>query len=157
MRIAGARLGWLALCLIPLSVGLGPLWHLYIAPGAGIPYPYRTLALTLTDALVVLTCAGWLAWHWRSGPRWRLPRGTGFVLLALALLALAAGASIVSAYDRRLAVGITAQLAVLVVFFIAASELMAFFPRRLLLIGVAVAVVGQSLLAGWQAVAQTTA
>jgi hypothetical protein len=157
MRTTGSRLGWLALCLIPLSVGLDRFWHIYIAPGDGIPYPYRTLALTLTDALVVLTCVGWLAWRWRSGQQYRLSRGTGVVLFALALLALAAGASTISAYDRRLALGITAELAVLVVFFLAASELMAFFPRRWLLIGVAVAVVGQSLLAGWQAVAQTTA
>lgn len=157
MTSAGARLGWLALCFIPLSAGLGPFWHIYIAPGDGIPYAYRSLALTLTDALVVLTCAGWLAWRWRSRPQSRLPRGTGFVLLALALLALAAAASIVSAYDRRLAVGVTAQLAVLVVFSLAASELLAFFPRRLLVIGVALAVVVQSVLAGWQAVAQTTA
>jgi putative inorganic carbon (HCO3(-)) transporter len=157
MRSAGGRLGWLALCFIPLSVGLGRFWHIYIAPGDGIPYPYRTLAFTLTDALVVLTCVGWVAWRWESGPRWRLPRGTGFVFLTLALLALVAAASIVSAYDRRLAVGVTAELAVLVVFFLAASELMAVFPHRWLRVGVAVAVVGQSLLAGWQAVAQTTA
>jgi hypothetical protein len=157
MRSAGGRLGWLALCFIPLSVGLGRFWHIYIAPGDKIPYPYRTLALSLTEALVVLTCVGWLAWRWRSGPRWRLPRGPSFVFLALALLALVAAASIVSAYDARLAVGVTAELVVLVVFFLAASELMAVFPHRWLRVGVAVAVVGQSLLAGWQAVAQTTA
>ena len=153
----GARLGWLALCGIPLSLGLGRFWHIYVARGDGVPYPYRSIALTVTDALVGLTCAGWLAWRWRSRPRSGMPRGTGFVLLALALLAVAAGASIVSAYDRRLALGITAELAVLVVFFLAASELMAVFPHRWLRVGVAVAVVGQSLLAGWQAVAQTTA
>ncbi len=157
MRSAGARLGWLALCLVPLSVGFGRFWHIYIAPGDGIPYPYRALALSLTDALVVVTCAGWVGWRWRSGSRSRLPRGGGFVLLALALLALAAAASIASAYDRRLAVGVAAQLVVLVVFFLAATELMAYFQRRWLVIGVVVAVIGQSLLAGWQAVAQTTA
>src|SRR5260370_37966763 len=156
MTSASGRLGWLALCFIPLSVGLGRFWHIYIAPGDGIPYPYRTLAFTLTDALVVLTCVGWVAWRWRSGPRWRVPRGTGFVFLTLALLALVAAASVVSAYDRRLAVGVTAELAVLVVFFLAASVLIAVFRHRLLGVGVAVAVVGQSLLAGWQAVAQTT-
>src|SRR5207245_8556183 len=53
--------------------------------------------------------------------------------------------------------GVTAELAVLVIFFLAASELVVVFPRRWLLTGIAVAVVGQSLLAGWQAVAQTTA
>ncbi|TME79907.1 MAG: hypothetical protein E6I43_13830 [Chloroflexi bacterium] len=138
----GARLGWLALCGIPLSLGLGRFWHIYVARGDGVPYPYRSIALTVTDALVGLTCAGWLAWRWRSRPRPGMPRGTGFVLLALALLAVAAGASIVSAYDRRLALGITAELAVLVVFFLAASELMAVFPHRWLRVGVAVAVVG---------------
>jgi hypothetical protein len=153
----GARLGWLALCGIPLSLGLGRSWQIYVARSDGVPYPYRTIALTVTDALVGLTCAGWLAWRWRSRPRSGMPKGTGFVLLALALLAVAAGASIVSAYDRRLAVGVTAELALLVVFFLAASELMVVFPRRWLFTGIAVAVAGQSLLAGWQAVFQTTA
>src|SRR5260370_13749128 len=157
MRSASGGLGWLALCGIALSVGLGGFWHIYIAPGDGIPYPYGTLAFTLTDALVVLTCVGWVAWRWRSGPRWRLPRGTGFVFLTLALLALVAAASVVSAYDRRLAVGVTAELAVLVVFFLAASELMAGFPHRWLRVGVAVAAVGQAPLAAWQAVGRTTA
>jgi hypothetical protein len=152
-----ARLGWLVLCCIPISLGLGRFWHLYVARADGVPLPYRSVALTLTDALVGLTCAGWLAWRWRSRPQSGMPKGTGFVLLALALLAVAAGASVVSAYDRRLALGVTAELAVLVVFLLAASELMAFFPHRWLRVGVAVAVVGQSLLAGWQAVAQTTA
>src|SRR6266853_6604226 len=153
----GARLGWLALCSIPLSLGLDRFWYIYVARDDGVPYPYRTIALTVTEAVVGLTCAGWLAWRWRSRPRSGIPAGTGFVLLALALLALAAGASIVSAYDRRLALGIAAELALLVIFFLAASELMLVFPRRWLLTGIAVAVIGQSLLAGWQAVAQTTA
>src|SRR5260370_23461792 len=157
MRSASGGLGWLALCSTPLPVGRGRFWHIYVAPGDGIPYRYRTLAFALPDALVVLTCFGWVAWRWRSGPRWRLPRGTGFVFLTLALLALVAAASVVSAYDARLAVGVTAELAVLVVFFLAASELMAVFPHRWLRVGVAVAVVGQSLLAGWQAVAPARA
>src|SRR5438132_418048 len=153
----GARLGWLALSSHPISLGVGRFWHIYVARGDGVPYTYRTIALTVTDALVGLTCAGWLAWRWRSRPRSAMARGTGFILLALALLTVAAGASIVSAYDRRLALGVTAELAVLVIFFLAASELVVVFPRRWLLTGIAVAVVGQSLLAGWQAVAQTTA
>jgi hypothetical protein len=153
----GARLSWLALCGIPLSLGVGRVWHIYRAGGSGIPYPYRTVGLILADALVGLTCVGWLAWRWRSRPRSGRPKGTGVVLLALAFLALASTASIVSAYDRRLAVGVTAELALLVVFFLAASELMVVFPRRWLLTGIAVAVVLQALLAGWQAVSQTTA
>ena len=157
MRIASARLGWVALCFIPLSVGLGRFWHIYIAPGEGIPYPYRTVGVSLADALVVATCVGWLGWRRRSGRQPRLPDGTGLVILALVLLALAAAASVLSAYDRRLAVGTAAQLAVLVVFLLAASELMAFFPRPYVLVAAAAAVVGQSLLAGWQALSQTTA
>lgn len=157
MRVLGARLGFFALCFIPLAVGLGRFWVIYLAPGDGIPYPYRSISLSLADALVVLTCVGWLVWRLGSVPPSHLRRGTGFVLLALALLAVAAAASIVSAYDRRLAVDIAVQLAVLAVFFLAASELLAYFPRRWLLVGVAASVVGQSLLVGWQAVAQTTA
>src|SRR5207244_9629601 len=141
----GARLGWLALCCIPLSLGLGRFWHIYVARGDGVPYPYRSIAVTVTDALVGLTCAGWLAWRWRSRPRSGMPRGMGFVLLALALLAVAAGASIVSAYDRRLALGLTAELAVLVVFFLGASGLVAGLPHLGLRAGVAAGAAAQGL------------
>ncbi len=157
MSRAGARLGWVALCLVPLSIGLGRFWYLHIAPADGIPYQYRSVALSATDVLVVLTCVGWLAWRSGSGPQSRVPRGTGFVLAALALLALAAAASIRSAVDRPIALGVTAQLAVLVLFFLAASELLASFPRRQVLTVATVAVVGQALLAAWQAAAQSTA
>lgn len=157
MRLAVARLGWLALCLVPLSVALGRLWYIYVAPAEGIPYQYRSVALTPTDALVVLICVGWLAWRWRTGRRLRLPRGSRLVLAALGLLVLATAASVASAYDRVLAVGVTAQLGLLVLFFLAASELLAGFPQRQLLLGIAVAVAGQFLLIAWQAAAQTTA
>jgi O-antigen ligase len=153
----GARLGWVALCLVPLSVGFGRFWYLHIAPAEGIPYQYRSVALSPTDGLVVLTCVGWLAWSWRSGPGPRVPRGTGFVFAALALLALAAAASIRSAVDQLIALGLAAQLAVLVLFFLAASKLLASFPRRHVLTVAALAVVSQALLATWQAAAQTTA
>jgi hypothetical protein len=153
----GARLGWVALCLVPVSAGLGRFWYVYIAPADGIPYQYRSVAVSATDVLVVLTCVGWLAGRWRSGWRTSLPPGTGVVLAALALLALAAAASVGSAVDRRLALGVTAQLAILVLFFLAASELLGHFPRRHVLTVAAVAVGSQALLAAWQAVMQITA
>lgn len=157
MSATAARLGWVALCLVPLSVGLGRFWYLYIAPAEGIPYQYRSVVLSATDLLVVLTCVGWLGWRFGSGPQSRVARGTGFVLAALALLALAAAASVGSAVDRPIALGVAAQLAVLVLFFLAASELLASFPRRHVFIIASVTVVGQALLAGWQAAAQSTA
>ncbi len=157
MRAMAARLGWVALCLVPLSVGLGRFWYLHIAPADGIAYQYRSVVLSATDLLVVLTCVGWLIWRWRSGPQSRVPRGSGFVLAALGLLALAAAASIRSAVDRPIALGVAAQLAILVLFFLAASELLASFARRHVLTVASVAVVGQALLAAWQAAAQTTA
>jgi len=157
VRATAARLGWVALCLVPLSVGLGRFWYLYIAPAEGIPYQYRSVVLSATDGLVVLTCVGWLACRWRFGPQSRVPRGTGFVLAALALLALATAASVGSAVDRPIALGVAAQLAVLVLFFLAASELLTSFPQRHVLTVASVAVIGQALLAAWQAAAQTTA
>jgi O-antigen ligase len=146
-----------ALCLVPLSVGVGRFWYLYIAPAEGIPYQYRSVALSATDGLAALTCVGWLAWRWRSGPQPGAPRGTGFVLAALALLTLAAAASVNPAVDRPIALGVSTQLAILVLFFLAASEWLARFPRRHVLTVASVAVVGQALLAAWQAVAQSTA
>ena len=157
MSRAGARLGWVALCLVPLSVDLGRFWYLYIAPAEGIPYQYRSVVVSATDGLVVLTCVGWLAWRFGSGPQSRVPQGTGFVLAALGLLALAAAASVGSAVDRPIALGVAAQLAVLVLFCLAAGELLTSFPRQQLLTVASVAVIGQALLAAWQAAAQTTA
>jgi len=156
VRATAARFGWVALCLVPLSLGVGRFWYLYIAPGEGIPYQYRSVALSATDGLAALTCVGWLAWRWRSGPQPGVPRGTGFVVAALALLALAAAASVNAAVDRSIALGVTAQLAILVLFFLAASDLLARFPRRHVLTVASVAVVSQALLAAWQAVAQST-
>jgi O-antigen ligase len=146
-----------ALCLVPLSFGVGRFWYLYIAPAEGISYQYRSVALSATDGLAALTCVGWLAWRWRSRPQSGVPRGTGFVLVALALLALAAAASVKSAVDRPIALGVAAQLAVLVVFVLAASELLASFPRRHMVTIASVAIVSQALLAAWQTVAQSTA
>ena len=157
MRLAAARLGWASLCLVPLSMGIGRFWYLYVAPGDGIPYAYRSIAITPTDVLVVATCIGWLGWHWRSAAPVRLPRGSRLVVAALTLLVLAALASIVSAFDQRLAAAVTVELAVLVLFFVAMCDLLGNFPRRQFVAGIAVAIVAQALLAGWQAVTQSTA
>ena len=157
MRLAVARLGWASLCLIPLSTGIGRFWYLYIAPGDGIAYAYRSIVVTPTDVLVLITCAGWLGWRWKSGVLVRLPRGSRLVIAALALVVLAALASIVSAFDKRLAADVTVELAVLVLFFVAMSDLLANFPRRQFVAGIAVAIVVQALLAGWQALTQSTA
>src|SRR3982074_1926583 len=73
----GARFGRLTLALVPVSIGVGRLWYLYVAPGPGIPYPYRSIGVTPTDVLMVLTCVGWVAWRVRAPSRLPMPAGTG--------------------------------------------------------------------------------
>jgi hypothetical protein len=152
-----ARFSRLTLALVPVSIGVGRLWYLYVAPGPGIPYPYRSIAVTPTDVLVLLTCVGWIAWRLRAPSRLAMPAGTGLIVTALAVLALVSAATIPAAFDPIIALGVSAQLALLAVFFLAASELIAFLSVRPLVIGIAVAVVGESVLAVWQSAAHTTA
>jgi hypothetical protein len=153
----GARFGRLALALVPVSIGVGRLWYLYVAPGPGIPYPYRSVAVTPTDVLVLLTCVGWIAWRVRTPSRLGLPAGTRPIAAALALLALVGVATMDAAFDPLIALGVSMQLALLALFFFAASELITSFSVRPLVIGIALAVVGESLLVVWQTAAQTTA
>ncbi len=153
----GARVGWFSLCLVPVSIGIGRFWPIYIAPSNGLATQYHSVSLYPADALVAATCLGWLAWRGLSGRPWRLPNGTALPIAAVGLLAVAAAASLTATYDRLLTLGITAQLALLVLFCVAAVDLVAHFPRRLLLTVVALAVLGQAVLAAWQAASQTTA
>jgi len=158
-RLAGAaaNVGWVALCLLPISLGVGRFWPIYIAPANGLAYQYRSVAIYPADVLVVLTCLGWLGWRLFASEKPRLPRGNLPVIGGIAILALAAAVSVVTAYDRLLALGVALQLAVLVLFFLASAELLVHFPLRPLLAILAVAVVSQALLAGWQAATQSTA
>jgi hypothetical protein len=152
-----ARFGRLTLALVPVSIGVGRLWYLYVAPAPGIPYPYRSVAVTPSDALVLLTCVGWLAWRVRTPSRLPLPPGIKLIAASLALLALVAVGTVGAAVDPLIALGVSVQLALLALFFIAASELIASFSVRPLVIGIALAVVAESLLVVWQTAAQTTA
>jgi len=158
-RIANAAAGaaWVALCLLPVSLGIGRFWPIYIAPGSGIAYQYRSVAVYPADVLVVLTCLGWLGWRLLASEKPRLPRGNLPVIGGIAILAIAAAVSVVTAYDRLLALGVALQLVVLVLFFLASAELLVHFPVRPLLAILAVVVVSQALLAGWQAATQSTA
>jgi lipopolysaccharide/colanic/teichoic acid biosynthesis glycosyltransferase/O-antigen ligase len=154
---AAARAGWVALCLLPVSLGIGRFWPIYIARDSGIAYQYRSVALYPADVLVVVTCLGWLGWRLLLGEKPRLPRGNLALIAGVAILALAAAVSIATAYDRLLTLGVTLQLAVLVFFVLASAELLVHFPLRPLLAVLAVVVVSQALLAGWQAATQSTA
>jgi lipopolysaccharide/colanic/teichoic acid biosynthesis glycosyltransferase len=154
---AAARAGWVALCLLPVGLGIGRFWPIYIARGSGIAYQYRSVAVYPADVLVVMTCLGWLGWRLLASEKPRLPRGNLPVIAGVAILALAAAVSVVTAYDRLLALGVALQLAVLVLFFLASAELLVHFPVRPLLAILAVVVVSQALLAGWQAATQSTA
>ncbi len=158
-RLAGAAAtaGWISLGLLPVGLGIGRFWPIYIAPGSGIAYQYRSVAVYPADVLVVLTCLGWLGWRLLRGEKPRLPRGSLPVIAGVAILALAAAASIATAYDRLLALGMALQLALLVLFFLAAADLLVLFPWRPLLAVLAAVVVCQALLAGWQAAFQSTA
>jgi lipopolysaccharide/colanic/teichoic acid biosynthesis glycosyltransferase len=157
LAAAAARAGWVALCLLPVGLGIGRFWPIYIAPGSGIAYQYRSVAVYPVDVLVVMTCLGWIGWRLLAGEKPRLPRGNLPVIAGVAVLTFAAAISVVTAYDRLLALGVTLQLAVLVLFFLASAELLVHFPVRPLLAILAVVVVSQALLAGWQAATQSTA
>jgi len=158
-RIASAAAGaaWVALCLLPVSLGIGRFWLIYIAPGTGIAYQYRSVAVYPADVLVVLTCLGWLGWRLLASEKPRLPRGNLPVCAGIAILAVAAAVSVAAAYDRLLTLGVVLQLALLMLFVLASAELLAHFPVRPLLAVLAVVVVSQALLAVWQAATQSTA
>jgi lipopolysaccharide/colanic/teichoic acid biosynthesis glycosyltransferase len=154
---AAARAGWVALCLLPVGLSIGRFWPIYIAQASGIAYQYRSVAVYPADVLVVVTCLGWLGWRLLRDEKPRLPRGNLAVITGVAILALAAAVSVVTAYDRLLALGVALQLAVLVLFFLASAELFVRFPVRPLLAVLAVVVVSQALLAMLQAATQSTA
>jgi lipopolysaccharide/colanic/teichoic acid biosynthesis glycosyltransferase len=158
-RLAGAAaiVGWVALCLLPVSLGIGRFWPIYIAGGSTIADQYRSVAVYPADVIVIMTCLGWLGWRLLASEKPRLPQGGLPVIAGIAVLALAAAVSVLTAYDRLLALGVALQLAVLVLFFIASAELLVHFPVRPLLAILAVVVVSQALLAGWQAATQSTA
>src|SRR5229473_1731195 len=134
-RLAGAaaNVGWVALCLLPISLGVGRFWPIYIAPANGLAYQYRSVAIYSADVLVVLTCLGWLGWRLFASEKPRLPRGNLPVIAAVAILALAAAVSVATAYDRLLTLGVVLQLALLVLFVLACAELLVQFPLRPLL------------------------
>jgi lipopolysaccharide/colanic/teichoic acid biosynthesis glycosyltransferase len=154
---AAARAGWVGLCLLPVGLGIGRFWPIYIAGGSTIAYQYRSVAVYPADVLVVVTCLGWLGWRLFSGEKLRLPLGNLPVTAGVAILALAAAVSVLTAYDGLLALGVALQLALLVLFLFAAAELLVRFPVRPLLAILAVVVISQALLAGWQAATQSTA
>ena len=158
-RLAGAAaiVGWVSLCLLPVGLGVGRFWPIYIARANDIAYQYRSVAVYPADVLVVLTCLGWLGWRLLASEKPRLARGNLPVIAAVAILALAAAVSVATAYDRLLTLGVVLQLALLVLFVLASAELLGQFPMRPLLAVLAVVVVSQALLAIWQAATQSTA
>jgi lipopolysaccharide/colanic/teichoic acid biosynthesis glycosyltransferase/O-antigen ligase len=156
LAAASGRAAWISLCLLPVSLGIGRFWPIYIARDSGIAYQYRSVAVYPADVLVAVTCLGWLGWRLLRSEKPRLPRGNLAVIAGVAILALATAASFATAYDRLLALGVALQLGLLVVFFLASAELLARFPLRPLLAVLAVVVVSQALLAVWQVATQST-
>jgi lipopolysaccharide/colanic/teichoic acid biosynthesis glycosyltransferase len=154
---AAARAGWVSLCLLPVSLGIGRFWPIYIAGGSSIAYQYRSVAVYPADVLVAMTCLGWLGWRLLRSEEPPRPSSNLALIAGVAILALAAAASIATAYDRLLALGVALQQGVLVLFLLAAAELLGHFPIRPLLAVLAFVVVSQALLAGWQAATQSTA
>jgi lipopolysaccharide/colanic/teichoic acid biosynthesis glycosyltransferase/O-antigen ligase len=158
-RVAGAAagLGWISLCLLPISLGFGRFWAIHIAPSSNVAYQYRSVAIYPADAVVALTCFGWLSWRLLSDRHTRLSSSNWPVLAGIAALTVAAVASAGAASDRLLAIGLSLELALLGVFFLAASDLLTRFSRWPLLAGIAVAVIAQAALAALQAITQSTA
>jgi lipopolysaccharide/colanic/teichoic acid biosynthesis glycosyltransferase len=153
---ASAKLGWVSLCLLPISVGFGRFWTIYLAPGTDVAYQYRSVALYPADVVVALTCVGWLGWRLLSGMNSRPSPGSWPVLAGVGALTVASAVSTAGASDRLLVLGFSFELALLVVFFLAASDLLSQFSPWPLLAGLVVAVVAQASLAAWQAVMQST-
>lgn len=150
-----ARAAWLAVALVPLSLGIGRFWPAYVSPADGIVEQYRSIAIYPSDALVAIACAAWLVGHGASGRRVSLDGllvAAGFVLLALA-----AAVSAIAARDPVLALGVAAHLALLALFVVAAVDVASGLPRRELVRALSLTVIAQGALAGWQAITQSTA
>jgi lipopolysaccharide/colanic/teichoic acid biosynthesis glycosyltransferase len=158
-RIAAvaARAAWVSLCLLPVSFSLGWFWPIYIAPGTGLAYQYRSVAVYPADVNVLLICLGWLGWRLLPGEKSRMQPGSLPIIVGVGFLAVAAAVSVGAAYDRWLALGVAVQLALLVLFLLASVDLLAHFPVRPVIAVLAGVVVSQALLAVWQAATQSTA
>ena len=157
LAAVAARAAWVSLCLLPVSLSLGWFWPIYIAPGMGIAYQYRSVAVYPADVLVVLTCVGWLGWRLLPGETSRVQRGSLPIIAGVGLLAVAAAVSVATAYDRWLALGVAVQLVLLVLFLLASADLLAHFRVRPMIAVLAGVVAFQALLAIWQAATQSTA
>jgi cell division protein FtsW (lipid II flippase) len=152
VEAAASRVGAAALALIPLALGVGRFFPIYVAPGYDLWYQYRSVALYPSDALVAIVVVTYAS-SWAAAARSR-PRRTSILAVSLALLALATLASVLGAIDRVLALGAAAQLLLLVLFFVAVSG-----RRRApsLVPALCVAVSAQAALAVWQTLTQSTA
>ncbi|HLQ05799.1 MAG TPA: hypothetical protein VK197_09130, partial [Verrucomicrobiae bacterium] len=140
---------------MPLALGVGRFWMLYLTPGDDIWVQYRSLALYPSDALVGVAVTAWLVSRAAGGRAPATPPSRSLAI-GLAALALAAAASALSAVDPVLALGTAVHLAVLGLFLIVAADLAAARPA-LVVRAVCVAVVVQTAFALAQAVTQSTA
>jgi len=151
VEAVSARVGGAALALIPLALGVGRFFPLYVTPGYDVWYQYRSVALYPSDGLVAVAVVAFAV----SRPAARaIPRRTAILALPLALLALASLLSVPGAIDRALALGVAAELLLLVALFVAASGR---GPDPSLVGALSVAIILQATVAVWQTLTQSTA
>ncbi|MGH2950412.1 MAG: hypothetical protein ACRDPC_29780, partial [Solirubrobacteraceae bacterium] len=137
-------------------LGVGRYWPAYIAPGEGIWHQYRSISLYPSDLVVAVAVGAWLSAR-AAGARFARPGLALGPVIGLGALVLATALSATSAAEGALAIGVAGQLALLALFFVAVAELIAGEHRRPILAGLCLAVLVQAILAGWQAVTQSTA
>ena len=143
------QLAELTLASVPLALGIGHFIALHIADAPDIWFQYRGVLIYPVDIVVALTCALWLV-----GRGWVRPTMWSASLVLL-VLGLAAAASVFWAIDRIVATGVAAHLAILALFAVAAADLARRGER--FWNGLSLAVIAQSVVAGWQALTQSTA
>lgn len=139
---------------MPASLGVGLFLTLHVADADDVWYQYRAVLLYPADVLVALTSLVWLVSFLAAG---RAVARATIVPLGIAALSIAAALSTLTALDRIVALSVAAHLGVLVLFAVAAADLVATARGETFWRALSVTVIVQAALAAWQAVTQSTA